>query len=55
MEISDDKSFRTIRVTGVEVNVSCIGQALEEVEALVQSGGRHYVCFFEGNMLHWAY
>ena len=55
MATSDYMKFLTIPVHGISVNVSSVGQALEEVSALVESRGRHYVCFFEGNMLHWAY
>ena len=55
MAISDDKSFQTVSIQGVSVNVSSVPQALEELDTLVAGGGRHYVCFFEGNMLHWAY
>ena len=55
MAISDDKRFLTIPIHGVSINVSCFQQALEEVEKLIVDGGRHYVCFFEGNMLHWAF
>ena len=55
MAISEDKAFQAIFVNGVSVNVSSVEQALKEVEALIESGGRHYVNFFEGNMLHWAY
>ncbi len=47
--------FNVIDIADVSVNVSGIGQALEEVSALIEGNGRHYVCFFEGNMLHWAY
>ena len=55
MAISDDKSFLSISIQGVSVNVSSVSQALEELDALVAGGRRHYVCFFEGNMLHWAF
>lgn len=47
--------FDKIETEGVGVNVSSVEQALDEVGELVRDGGRHYVCFFEGNMLHWAY
>lgn len=43
-----------IDIHGVGVNVSNMGQALEEVGNLIAGGGRHYVCFFEGNLLHCA-
>ena len=55
MATIEDNTFKTIAVHGVAVNVSSVGQALEEVNGLVGSGGRHYVCFFEGNMLHKVY
>ncbi len=47
--------FTAIEIAGIAVNVSNIGQALEEISELIEGNGRHYVCFFEGNMLHWAY
>ncbi len=47
--------FEATEIIGVTVNVSNVEQALEEMATLIGSGGRHYVCFFEGNMLHWAY
>lgn len=47
--------FNVIDIADVAVNVSGVGQALEEVSTLIEGHGRHYVCFFEGNMLHWAY
>ena len=47
--------FQVIEVNGVQVNVSSLEQSLCEVKSLIGSGARHYVCFFEGNMLHWAY
>mgnify|MGYP004436782439 CR=1 FL=1 len=42
------------QIAGVSVNVSNMEQALAETERLIEGGGRHYVCFFEGNTLHWA-
>lgn len=47
--------FETTTIAGVTVNVSSPDQALEETSALIDGHGRHYICFFEGNMLHWAY
>lgn len=42
------------QIAGVSVNVSNMEQALAETGRLIEGGGRHYVCFFEGNTLHWA-
>ncbi len=50
-----EMKFHTITIHGVDVNLSSPEQALEEVGQLVSSGGRHYICFFEGNMLHCAF
>lgn len=47
--------FQVVDATGVAGNLSNVELAPEEVQGLNQSQGRHYVCFFEGNMLHWAY
>jgi len=47
--------FQVVEVNQVQVNDSSLEQSLREVEALIGSGQHHYVCFFEGNMLHWAY
>ena len=54
MAISED-SFQVIPINGVQVNVSNVETALEEIRQLVVNGGRHYVCFFEGNMLHLSF
>ena len=47
--------FQTISISDVSVNLSSPEMAMEEIESLLSGGGRHYVCFFEGNTLHWAY
>ncbi len=47
--------FEVTEIANVTVNVSNVEQALEETGELIASKGRHYVCFFEGNTLHWAY
>lgn len=54
MTLSEER-FQVIPINGVQVNVSKVEQALEEICQLVEGGGRHYVCFFEGNMLHWTF
>ena len=55
METSDNRAFLTISIHDVTVNISSPDQALNEVSQLLKNGGRHYVCFFEGNMLHCSY
>ena len=47
--------FQVISIQGVDVNISNLTQAQEELATLVSSGGRHYVCFLEGNILHILY
>ena len=42
----------TIQVLDLKIVVSSLGQAVDEVQSLIDSGGRHYVCFIEGNLLH---
>ena len=42
----------TVQVLDLKIVVSSLGQAVDEVQSLMDSGGRHYVCFIEGNLLH---
>ncbi len=44
-----------IQVAGVNVTSSSMSEALEDLCELIVSGGHHYLCFFEGNLLHRVY
>ncbi|MBR4901411.1 MAG: WecB/TagA/CpsF family glycosyltransferase [Victivallales bacterium] len=44
--------FTTVQVLDLKINVSSLGQAVDEVQSLIDSGEKHYVCFIEGNLLH---
>ena len=44
--------FTTIQVKDLKINVSSLRQAVDEVQSLIDSGERHYICFIEGNLLH---
>ena len=42
----------TVQVYNFKINNSTLKNAVNEVQSLIDSGGRHYVCFIEGNLLH---
>ena len=42
----------TVQVLDLKINVSTLKNAVNEVQELIDSGRRHYVCFIEGNLLH---
>jgi N-acetylglucosaminyldiphosphoundecaprenol N-acetyl-beta-D-mannosaminyltransferase len=44
--------FTTVQVLDLKINVSSLRQAVDEVQSLIDSGKKHYVCFIEGNLLH---
>ena len=42
----------TVQVLDLKIVVSSLGQAVDDVQELIDSGEKHYVCFIEGNLLH---
>lgn len=44
--------FQSVQVSNLNINISTRKNAVDEVQSLIDSGGRHYVCFIEGNLLH---
>jgi len=42
----------TVQVYKLKINDSTLNNSVNEVQELIDSGKRHYVCFIEGNLLH---
>ena len=46
----------TVQVLDLKIVVSSLRQAVDDVQELIDSGEKHYVCFIEGNLLHhWCF
>lgn len=54
ISIDNKERFPSYCYYGIHVNRSNMRQMLNEIETLLNSNGRHYVCFIEGNLIYRA-